>query len=187
MQGKAARDILIKLEKWLHLGSIPRLLQSISQLKLDEAISFVEDLIDNIDDHNEEVSSRKDIVTVPKARYEECFPESAEAFDTIATIPETVTNPQFDQIPLLLQKASDRKPVVITSVRKSTTTGRLQFGKQYVVDSANEEGVQIHYEHEGSGDLPIPTEVVDNLFRLRGALNNRKVEITQELAEVCQR
>jgi len=88
--------------------------------------------------------AHSDLMTVSKARYEECFPESAEAFDTIATIPETVTNPQFDQIPLLLQKASDRKPVVITSVRKSTTTGRLQFGKQYVVDSANEEGVQIH-------------------------------------------
>jgi len=58
MQGKTARDILIKLEKWLHLGSIPRLLQSISQLKLDEAISFVEDLIDNIDDHNEVSSLR---------------------------------------------------------------------------------------------------------------------------------
>jgi len=35
-----------------------------NQQKIEEATSFVEDLIDNIDDHNDDVSPCKDIVTV---------------------------------------------------------------------------------------------------------------------------
>ena len=177
----------MKLEKWLFLADMPQLLQSMNQQKIEEATLFVEDLIDNIDDHNDDVSPCKDIVTVSKAQYEESFPESAEVFDTIATISEAITNPQFDQIPPLLHGASNKNPVVITSVRKSTTTGSLRFGKQYIVDSANKDGVKIHYEHEGNGDLPIPTELVDNLFMLRSLLINRKSEIKQEMEEMCER
>ena len=81
----------------------------------------------------------------------------------------------------------DKKPVTITSVRKTTTTGRLLFGKQYTVDSTDKEGVRIHYEHEGNGDLPIPSVIVDNLFMLRSVLSKHKCEIEQDMAEVCQR
>ena len=166
---------------------MPTLLQSMNQPKIDEAISFIEDVIDKIDDHNQDVNPCKDIVTVSKARYEESFPESAEVFDANATLTETVANPQFDQIPQLLSKATDKKPVIITSVRKSTTTGRLLFGKQYTVDSTDKEGVRIHYEHEGNGDLPIPSLIVDNLFMLQGVLSKHKCEIEKDMAEMCQR
>ena len=186
-QGEAARDILVTLEKWLFLGDMPKLLLSINQAKIDEAISFIEDVIDKIDDHNEAVNPCKDIITVSKARYGECFPQSAEVRDASATLTETVRNPLFHQIPQLLRKATDKNPVIITSVRKSTTTGRLQFGKQYIVDSTDKEAVRIHYEHEGNGDLPIPSGVVDNLFMLLSVLSKHKREIEQEMAEVCQR
>ena len=70
-----------------------------------------------------------------------------EVFNTNATLTETVTNPKFDQIPQLLSKATNKNPAIITSVRKSTTTGHLQIGKQYIVDSTDKEGGRIHYEH----------------------------------------
>lgn len=104
---------------------------------------------DRIDDHNQDVNPCKDIVTLSKSRYKEWFPKLAEVFNTNATLTETVTNPKFDQIPQLLSKAMNKNQVIITSVRKSTTTGHLQIGKQYIVDStaADKEGGRIHYEH----------------------------------------
>jgi len=39
----------MKLEKWLFFADMPQLLQSMNQQKIEEATSFVEDLIDKIE------------------------------------------------------------------------------------------------------------------------------------------
>lgn len=140
-------------------------------------------MIDKIDDYNEAVNPCKDIVTVSKARFGECFTQSTEVFDANATLTETVTNPLFHQIPQLL---TDKNLVIIISVRKSTTPGHLQFGKQYIVDSTDKEELRIHKEHEGNGDLPTPSGVVDNLFMLLSVLSEHKREIEWKMAEVAE-
>ena len=55
------------------------------------------------------------------------------------------------------------KHIIITSVRQSSASGDWRFGKQYIVDSVNSSGVNIQYEHEGSGDTVIPKVVSDTL------------------------
>lgn len=112
-------------------------------------MDFIEDLIDDIDDHNQDASSCKDIVTVSKSQYDESFPNSVKVFDQNATMPEIVVNPEFRQIPQLLQRRSGRNPIVITSVRKSTVSDQLQFGKQYIIDGIDKDGIKLHYEHDG--------------------------------------
>lgn len=183
----AARDILIKLEKWLLFDKVSRLLLSFDRKSVEEAVILIENVIDDIDDHNQDANPCKDIVTVSKARYRESFPASVQVFDKSFTTPEVVTNPKFDQIPKLLQARSNRSPVVITSVRKSTASGQLRFGMQYIVDGADKEGVRIHYEHEGNGDTLIPKKITDNLFSLRNVLAKRDSSLEQEKQEVCMR
>ena len=177
-----------RVEKWLYTENILQLLQSYDLQRIEKAICFVEDVIDNIDDHNEDASVLKDIVTVSEAQYNESFPSSASVIDKNATLPVFVMNPRFHQIPLLLKKQqSTKKPIVVTSVRNSAASGKLQFGKQYIVDGFNDDGVRIHYDHEGNGETPISKEITEQLFTLQGMLTNRKLELEQETAKVCLR
>jgi len=99
----------------------------------------------------------------------------------LATVPEVVNNPEFHQIPQLLQAHSDKNPLIITSVRKSTVCDdQLLFGKQYIVDSADKEVVRIHYEHDGSGDTPISSKIVENLFLIRNMLEKRICDLEKD-------
>ena len=101
--------------------------------------------------------------------------------DSNATDYETVTNFKFNDIPSLLKKSSVKRPVVITSVRKSDISGKLKFGKQYIVDSAKKEELKIDYEHEGTGDYVVPSEVAANLFIVRGLLRKRKSSFEEDM------
>lgn len=169
------------------MDEIPKLL-SFDQQKINEAITFIEDLIDDIDEHNQDANPCKDIVTVSKEKYEGSFPKSAIVFDKNFTVPETIINPEFDQIMPLLNKRSSRNPLVITSARKSMISDQLQFGKQYIVDGCDKNGVRIHYEHEGNGDILISKIIIEKLFTIRNFLLRKKSELTQELTqEICMR
>ena len=75
IKGLAARCILI--ENWLMFNEIPKFLLSFDKQSVSEAITFIEDLIDDIDDHNQNANPCKDIVTVSKERYDESFPKLA--------------------------------------------------------------------------------------------------------------
>ena len=81
IKGLAARCILMKLENWLMFNEIPKFLLSFDKKSVSEAITFIEDLIDDIDDHNQNANPCKDIVTVSKERYDESFPKLAFVFD----------------------------------------------------------------------------------------------------------
>lgn len=166
---------------------VSKLLRSFDQQIIKEAATYIEDIIDDIDDHNQDASPCKDIVTVSEGKYKESFPKSAHVYDQNSTIPEIVINPEFQQITQLLQECSNRNPVIITSVRKSTVSDQLQFGKQYVVDGADKEGVRIHYEHEGNGDVLIPKKIIDILFYIRSMLEERCSELEKENKEICMR
>lgn len=118
-------------------------LGSSDQKDIKAAADFIENMIDEIDQHNEDAAPCKDIVTVCKAKYEESFPASANVCDRNATMLEAVKNPEFYQIPILLSKYTPKTPIIITSVRKPTqSSGQLQFGKQYVVDGFDKQGVR---------------------------------------------
>ena len=177
IKGLAARCILMKLENWLMFNEIPKFLLSFDKQSVSEAITFIEDLIDDIDDHNQNANPCKDIVTVSKERYDESFPKLAFVFDKNFAL---LTNPEFDQIMSLLNKRSSKNPLVITSARKSTVSDQLQFGNQYIVDGCAN-GVRIHYEHEGNGDILIPKIIIENLFTIRNLLQKRSSELRQEL------
>lgn len=92
------------MEKWLLHCDIHKLLLSYDQSNIEEAIDFIEGIIDETDDLSDDVRPCKDIISVPRSQYEESFPEYAEVFDTNATEHEIVTNFKFDEIPFLLKK-----------------------------------------------------------------------------------
>ena len=166
---------------------MPNLLLSRNQHELEEAVTFIEDVIDDIDHLCDDVTPHKDIISVSRSQYEESFPEYAKVCYITASDCETVTNFKFDQIPLALQESSVKNPVVITSVRKSVISNQLRFGKQYVVETADKDEIKINYEHEGSGDLKIPNEVASHLFIIRTSIMNRKSAIEHELEDICLR
>lgn len=155
---------------------ICELLGSIDYNGIEEAIAYIEDVIDDIDDLNDSVNPYKDIISVTRSEYRESFPEHAEVFDTTATASEEVTNFKFDEISEQLKKSSVKNPVVITSVRKSDISNQLRFGRQYIVESADtdEDIIKINYEHEGSGEFVMPKEVAANLFTLCSLLTGKK-------------
>lgn len=80
-----------------------------NEVQIRESISFVEDIIDEIDDLNSDSLPCKDIIPISKSQYEESFPEYAEVFDTCATEYEVVKNFKFDCIHSLLKNSSARK------------------------------------------------------------------------------
>lgn len=172
------------MEKWLYQHSMKMLCQSTHIGEIEGAISFIEDIIDEIDDLNNDVRPLKDIISVSKSQYEESFPTISRVFDTCATESEIVTNFEFDQLPLLLKHSSIKNPVVITSVRKSDISNQLRFGKQYVVISADKDEIKIDYEHEGTGDFQIPSGVSTHLFTLRNLLAKR---ISSIECDICQK
>lgn len=172
---------MCKIEKWLLQYDLPNLLLCGSTFNLEQAIAFIEEVIDEIDDLSDDVRPCKDIIEVSKAQYKESFPEYAEVFDTNATESEIVSNFKFDEIPFVLRKASRKSPVVITSVRKSDITGQLRFGKQYVVEGAEKNLIKIDYEHDGTGDFAVPNHVASNLFTVRTLLTNQKSLIEKDL------
>ena len=87
----------------------------------------------------------------------------------------------------MLKNSSVTNSVIITSVRKSEISDRLKFGKQYVVESADEHEIKIDYEHEGNGNLQIPENVTTYLFQLRSVLINKKLAIEHELKDLCHK
>ena len=170
------------MENWLSHHDICKLLSQSDDINtIEEAISFIEELIDDIDNLGDDVRPCKDIISVSRSEYEESFPEYARVYDSNATDYETVTN----DIPLLLKKSSIKKPVVITSVRKSDISGQLKYGKQYIVDSADKKLIKIDYEHEGTGDYVVPNEVAANLFIIRSLLTKKKSTIEEDI--ICLR
>jgi hypothetical protein len=183
-QGKRAREIIIEVENWLSHHDIYKLLSEThcdSICIIEEAITFIEEAIDNIDDLSDDVRPHKDIISVSKSEYKKSFPEYARVYDCNATDCETVTNFKFNDIPSLLKKSSVKRPVVITSVRKSGISGKLKFGKQYIVDSAEKEKIKIDYEHEGTGDYVVPSEVATNLFIVRGLLRKKISSLKEDM------
>ena len=164
---------------------MPKLLLSINQPKIDEVISFIEDVIDRIDDHNEAVNPCKDIVTVSKARYRECFPQSAEVRDASATLIDwDCQKSPLSPNPPAVKKGNGQEPGYNYQCEEinnnwSSTVWEAVHCWQYWQGGSK--------THEGYGDLPIPSGVVDNLFMLLSALSKHKREIEQEMAEVCQR
>ncbi len=50
-----------------------------------------------------------------------------------------------------------------------------------IVDSFSNDGVNIHYEHEGSGDTPISAEILEKLFHIRSEHKSEK------RVELCER
>ena len=163
-QGRAARDIVLRLEKWVHNNNASELGVLNDQSRVESALSFVEDIIDEIDDLNQGIQPQKDIITVSESQYNDSFPAFAEVHNENVALQEIVLNPSFADVPELLKKHSVKQPVILTSVRKSSVANQLQYGKQYIVDSCCKDGVKIHYEHEGSGDTPIAAQVIEILF-----------------------
>lgn len=63
------------------------ILSSDDLVKIAAAIDYIECVIDDIDELNDDVQPFKDVIAVSKERYKECFPENACVLDTNATIP----------------------------------------------------------------------------------------------------
>ena len=113
------------MEKWLYQHYISRLCQSSNIGGIEEAVSFIEDIIDDIDDLSDDAGPRKDVISVLRSEYEKFFPVMSKVYDSSATEYVTVKNVKFDMIPQLLNASSIKKPVVITSVRRSDISNRL--------------------------------------------------------------
>ena len=64
-------------------------------MELQESITFVENIIDEIDDLENDARPCKDLISVSRSQYEESFPEFAKVFDTNATEFERINKLQI--------------------------------------------------------------------------------------------
>ena len=140
--------------------------------QIDKFVDKIEGHIDTIDDHNNDALPHADIVEISKERYQDNFPLIAQVNHRPSGNIVTVKNPKFEDIPRLLSGC--KKPLLITSTRKSEVTGEQSFGREFTVDCADENTIHIDYTWDGNGDTPIPRGIVDHLFIIHAALRNRK-------------